>query len=160
MVGAMLVLVVVVVGFVALRDLNRVAPEGPGGPVDYRQSAEFAQQAADFEILAPRRLPPGWRVTSVDFVPEPARWHLGQLTDEDRYVGLEQSGGSVRSMVETYVDDEPVKGDDVRIDGETWNSWSDDGGDHALVRETENVTTLVVGPVEPDVLVGYVRSLR
>ncbi len=156
----MLVLLLVVVGFVMLRDLNRVEPEGSGGAVDYRQSAAFAREQAGFEVLAPRQLPAGWRATSVEFVPEPARWHLGLLTEEGKYLGLEQLDSSVRSMVTTYVDEEATRGKDVSIDGRPWSSWTDSEGDTALVRSDGEVTTLVVGPVEQDVLVSYVRSLR
>jgi len=66
----------------------------------------------------------------------------------------------VRSMVKTYVDEEATRGDAVTIGGQTWSSWTDDDGDTALVRDGPEVTTLVVGPVEQDVLVDYVRILR
>ncbi len=156
----MLVLLLVIVGFVLLRGLNRAQPDGLGGAVDYQQSAAFAREQAGFEVLAPGQLPDGWRATSVEFVPEPRRWHLGLLTDEEKYVGLEQVDSSVRSMVKTYVDEEATRGDAVTIGGQTWSSWTDDDGDTALVRDGPEVTTLVVGPVEQDVLVDYVRILR
>jgi hypothetical protein len=156
----MLVMLLVVVGFVLLRDLTRVDPESPGAPVDYQQSATFAREQVGFEVLAPPALPDGWRATSVEFVPQPARWHLGLLTEEGRYVGLEQVDSSVESMVTTYVDDEATQGGDVTIEGRPWSTWTDDEGDTALVRDGREVTTLVVGPVEQDVLVDYVKILR
>lgn len=156
----MLVLLLVIVGFVMLRDLNREQPESPAETVDYQQTLGYARENASFEVLAPERLSDGWRATTVEFVPEPSRWHLGVLTDEDRYVGLEQAVGSERSIVETYVDPDPVRGKNVTIDGQSWRTWTDAGGDTALVRSRAQVTTLVVGSVGQDELVDYVTSLR
>ena len=156
----MLVLVLVIVGFVLFRDLNRAQPEGPVEAVDYQQSAAYADDQAGFDVLTPEQLPEGWKATSVEFVPRPVRWHLGLLTDEGEYVGLEQSESSVEDMVTTYVDDAPERGGEVPIDGKVWRSWTDDEGDSALVRTDDGVVTLVVGPAEREVLVGFVRSLR
>lgn len=160
MVGAMLVLLAIVVAFVLLRDLNRNDPEGPGAPVDYRQIAGFAAEQAPFEVLAPERLPEGWRATSVGYTPEPPRWHLGLLTGEGDYVGLEQAESTATSLVTTYVDEAATRDGEIGIDGRTWEVWTDDGGDTALVDEGEAVTTLVVGPVDQDLLAAYVRRLR
>lgn len=160
MIGAMVVLVLIVLGFVVFRDLNRNEPQSPVRPVDYQETLGFAQDAVGFELLAPPSLPEGWRATSASFVPDPPRWHLGVLTDQDRYVGLEQSRGSVDTMVETYVDRAATKGEVVRIEGEPWQSWTDEGGDTALTRQEGGVTTLVVGTPDREVLVDYVTSLR
>ncbi len=64
-------------------------------------------------------------------------------------------------MVETYVDEEATEGDPVEVEGEPWSSWSDSGGDLALVRRQGGVTTLVVGhDVPQDDLVAFTASLR
>ncbi|HET6625153.1 MAG TPA: DUF4245 domain-containing protein [Nocardioidaceae bacterium] len=160
MIGAMLILLAVVVGFVLFRDAIREDPQSPVKTVDYHRTLGFAREQATFDVLAPERLPDGWRATSVEFIPEPFRWHLGVLTDGGEYVGLEQAHGSERSMVSTYVDREAAAGADVVIDGRHWSSWSDQGGDRALVRANAGVVTLVVGSVPQDVLVDYVESLR
>ena len=160
MIGAMLVLLAVVGAFVVFRAVNRNEPESPVRTVDYQQTLDYARDQADFPLPAPASLPEGWRATSVDFVPEPLRWHLGLLTDEDRYVGLEQSRSSVDKMVETYVDPEAIRGKPVQVEGQTWRTWTDEGGDTALTRETGEVTTLVVGTAGLDVLVDFVESLE
>ena len=85
-------------------------------------------------------------------------WHLGLLTDEGRYVGLEQAPDSPDTMVEQHVDEDAQPGDDVVIEGATWESWSD-GEDEALVREGRDVTTLVVGTTSREELEDFVRSL-
>ena len=160
MIGAMLVLLAVIGAYVVFRAVNRNEPESPVRAVDYLQTLDYARGQADFPLLAPTSLPEGWRATSVNFVPEPVRWHLGVLTDEDRYVGLEQSRSSVDKMVETYVDLEAVRGEPVQVEGLTWRTWTDEGGDTALTREDGEVTTLVVGTPGLDVLVDYVESLE
>lgn len=158
----MLVLVLIVVGFVGLsRLIGGGEPSTPVRTVDYHQTLGYAREHADFHLLAPPRLPQGWRATSVTFVPRgQQRWHLGVLTDRNQYVGLEQADRPVRGMVTEYVDPDAERGQPVTVRGRTWSTWSDAGGDHALVRRSGDTTTLVVGPVDPDVLVGYVRSLR
>ena len=161
MIGAMVVLLLVVGAFVVFRDVNRNAPEDPAQAVDFERPAQYARTAADFPLLAPDQLPEGWIATSVSF-DEVRRqaWHLGTLTDEQRYVGLEQAQRPVESMVEDYVDEEATQGDDVTIDGVVWQTWTDEGDDLALVRQAEDVTTLLVGRVPQETLEELLDSLR
>ena len=161
MIGAMIVLLLVVVAFVVFRDINRDDPADPVKPVDYAAPAEYARTQATFPVLAPRRLPEGWMATSVGFVGgEEQSWHLGTLTEDRRYVGLEQADRPVSAMVEDYVDENATQGEDVTIDGETWESWTDEGDDLALVRDTDEVTTLVVGRVSQSTLEEFLATLR
>ena len=41
-----------------------------------------------------------------------------------------------------------------------WETWSDAGGDQALVREAHGVTTLLVGAVPDSTLERYLATLR
>lgn len=160
LVGALIVSVVVVVGFVLLRDLGRSEVEAPVKEVDYQQVLEFTRDQVDFDPLAPSSLPDGWRATSARMTPQPAGWHLGVLTDEDRYIGLEQSRSSEANMVRRYVDADAVEGDPVTIDGSTWRTWTDEGGDNALSRVAGGVTVVVVGTPDQELLADYAASLR
>jgi hypothetical protein len=160
MVGAMLVLLLVIGAFVAFRAVNRTTPDNPVKRVDYQQTLAYARSQTDVPLLAPPSLPAGWRATSVTFVPDPLRWHLGVLTDQDRYVGLEQARSPVVAMVETYVDRDAERGGLVRVDGKQWRSWSDAGGDRALTRVDSGVTSLVVTSADEDVLLDFTRGLR
>lgn len=156
----MLVLLLVIGAFLVFRELNRTTPESMVRTVDYVQVAEFARAEASFDVLVPESLPPGWRATTATYTPgADEAWHLGLLTDEDKYVGLEQAASSPSAMVETHVGEEAVRGEAVRIEGRSWTSWSDDGGDDALVRRDGDTTTLVVGTTGQDVLADYVGSL-
>lgn len=161
MIGAMLVLLLVVAAFVVFRDTVRDEPADPVGPVDYLRPAEYARTVADFPVLVPERLPEGWFANGARYVPgDEESWHVGFLTEDREYVGLEQTDRPPAALVEEHVDEEAVQGEDVTIDGVTWQTWTDEGGDTALVREQEAVTTLVVGTVDQDTLVEFVRSLR
>lgn len=156
----MLVLLLVIAAFLIFREVNRTTLDPPAREVDYEQVADLARRAASFDVLAPASLPPGWRATSATYTPEPDEaWHLGLLTGEGKYVGLEQAPSSQESMVDTYVSEEATRSGEVEIDGESWTAWSDEKGDDALVRRVGETTTLVVGTAGQDVLVDYVESL-
>ena len=160
MVGAMVVLLLVIAGYVAFRAVNRNDVEDPVKAMDWKGPASYATEQADFEVLSPSALPRGWIATSARWTGgrEP-HWHLGLLTERRQYVGLEQEDRSVEDMVEEYVDAGAAQGDDVEIDGQTWQSWFDEQ-DQALVLEQDDVTTLVVGTVDQATVVDFVDSLR
>ncbi len=162
LIGAMLVLVAVVMAFVAFRSVVRNDPPDPVKPVEYFTSAEYARTQVDYPLLAPRELPTGWIATSVTFTPgEEEAWHLGMLTEERRYVGLEQARRTLADMVEQHVDPEAEQGEDVTVEGETWQTWTDDT-DTALVREdpVTGVTTLVVTTTGLETLVDFLGILE
>ncbi len=162
MVGAMVVLVGIVLVWVAVKAIAFDQPSAPVRVVDYAQSVPAARSAADFDLVAPPRLPEGWAATTVRFAPgSEAHWHLGVLTDERRYVGLEQADEPVRSMVAAYVDEEATRGDPVDVAGVPWTTYTDSSGDLALVRRDGRTTTVVVGHEVPrSELVAYTASLR
>ena len=161
MVGALLVLLLVIGGFVLFRDAIREDPENPVEAVELEQPVAYAREQADFDLLAPDDLPDGWIATSVRFTDgEEQSWHLGMLTDEERYVGLEQSPRPAADVVEEFVDEEATEGDEVSIDGETWRTWTDADDDLALVREDGEVTTLVLGRVSQETLEELIATLR
>ena len=160
MVGALLVLLLVVIAFVAFRGTVRDNDATPVKTVDYAEELPFIREEADFPVLAPPSLPDGWRATSLRFEnTRPQSWHLGMLTDKGDYVGLEQSRESEAVMVDDRVDTEAVEEGPVTVAGEKWNSYSDAGGDYALVRRSGGVTTLVVGTLPEDELIEFVASL-
>lgn len=161
MVGAMLVLLLVIGVFVALRALNRDEPPDPVHAVDYATPVRFARKAATFDLLAPRRLPSGWIATSVRFQNgRDQSWHLGSLTGDRRYVGLEQADEPLSSMLEEFVGEDATRGPDVAVGNRTWESWTTPDDDRALVRETPRVTTVVVGRVPQSTLETFIGTLR
>ncbi len=161
MVGAMVVLVVLVLAYVGVQALSE-QPATTVQTVDYSRVVPAAREAADFELVAPQQLPAGWHATTVTFDrPPEAHWHLGVLTDQGRYVGLEQADDPVRTMVSEHVDEEARRGSPVDVGGASWSTYTDSGGDLALVRRVGRTTTLVVGHHVPrSDLVSYTAGLR
>ncbi|MGH3445253.1 MAG: DUF4245 family protein, partial [Nocardioidaceae bacterium] len=161
MVGATIVVVALVVGLGLLGHAFS-GPSNPTPAVAYRQEAHYAATHADFTVLAPASLPHGWRATTVRYVPGThSRWHLGVLTDQNRYVGLEEAHQGIAPMVHQYVSPHARRGPDARLHGADWRTYTDDGGDRAFVRRDGTVTVLVVGHQVPrPVLESYIGRLR
>jgi hypothetical protein len=162
MVTAMVVLVGIILAYLGVQALVTDQPSSSVRTVDWASVVPGAREAAGFDLLAPSSLPRGWKATSVSFTDTtPSHWHLGVLTEADRYVGIEQGYESVSSMVSAFVDDRATRGPAVDVSGQPWTSWTDSGGDLALVRRSAGVTTLVVGHDVPrSTLVSYTASLR
>ncbi len=162
LIGALVVLLAVIVGVAALQALNRPDRPDAAPAVDYRTPAKYAAQQARFHLLVPPSLPAGWTPTTVRFTGGAEQhWHLGLLTGKGHYVGLEQGEQSVSSMVSTYVDQAAERGKPLVVDGHRWATWTDAGGDLALVRRSGGASTLLVGHDVPRAeLTGFLRSLR
>ncbi len=157
-----LVVLVAIIGAVAL--YQAVLTEDPAPPnrsVEYATAAEAARDDANYPLLAPPRLPDGWRATSVRYTPgEEWSWHLGVVTSDEQYVGLEQSTVDVDTLVDEAAEGtEPVA--PVQIDGTDWQLRRDESrGETTLVRRSGGVTTLVTGSASQDTLESYVQRLR
>ena len=108
-----------IVGWVGFRALDRRGPRRPGrGPSTTPGRAGRASAPRRFDLVAPPRLPDGLaRDQRALHRRAAAAWHLGVLTDEGRYVGLEQGDGRSRDMVEEYVDEAPTRGEPVDVGG-------------------------------------------
>ena len=127
MIGALVVLLVVIAGFVAFRAVNRNDVKDPVTAIDWRGPATYAEEQADFEVLTPEALPDDWIASSARWTGgrEP-HWHLGLLTEQRQYVGLEQEDRSSDDMVEEYVDPDAAQGKELVIYGVTWEWWFDE----------------------------------
>lgn len=164
--GALIVSVVLVGSFVGVRSL--FLPDRPDGPpaVEWQPQARAARVDGVLTIPAPARLPSGWAPTSAIYTgnPEPA-WQLGLLTGDEKFVGVYERVDDVDDLVEEHVDENAQRGDDVELGGETWQVWTDSGGDYALAREVdepvgEQGTILVVGSAPDDVVRDFAASLE
>jgi hypothetical protein len=157
MVGAMIVLVLVVLAFVGFRAATRGDAAREVEPVDLQGPTDFARESVDFTVLSPAELPDGWIATSarLDAGREPA-WHVGVLTDEERYIGIEQADRSVGDMVEQYVGEDAADEGDVEVAGRTWTVYRDEADDDlALVSEEPDVVSVIVGSVDQVTLTAY-----
>jgi hypothetical protein len=150
--AAMLVTVVVVVGYVGFRALTRDQPDLEPD-VDYTSCVAYLQEA-DVTVAYPQTLPSGWRANVIHFVRgTPPEWRIGLLTDQDDFVGVVQQQEDVDDLLTKYVDENPQQGDDAAPDNglgaTSWETWSDAGGDHAFSTE------LTSGPLAGASLLVY-----
>ncbi|MBW9206849.1 DUF4245 domain-containing protein [Mumia sp. zg.B53] len=155
---SMLVIGAIVIGlFVVGQFFMGYTPEERPA-VAYEETVEGVRKSAPFPVYAPTSLPDGWRANGVTYEPgRDGRWHLGVLTDGDRYIGLEQEIDSVPRMVERYASGATQK-DDVEVAGKTWQLWTGDG-ETAFVREEGEMTLLVGGPAPRTDIERYLELL-
>ena len=162
MVGALIVTVLVVLAYVVWRGLFRTDVDETPAAVDWQDSVELADQAG-LDVVRPRELPTGWTATSVElFAGDDPRWGLGVLTDDGDFIGIRQQDTSVDELVRVYVDEKAEAGDDARVASdvtETWQTWSDDGGDHGYATELGDEAVLVYGSAPVDDIESYLGLL-
>ena len=166
LIGALLVTVLAVLAIVGFRAIFSEEPATPVREVDYAAQVRTARAADQLAVLAPARLPLGWRATSATYTPgSRPTWHLGLLTDDGAYVGVEESTASIEDLVEEHVDPDAERGKDVSIGGQTWQTWTDAGGDYAVARSARTGTGtdeawLVVGSAPEAEVRELAGSLR
>jgi hypothetical protein len=163
MAGALIVVFVLVVFAVWVRSSGQHAT--PVRTVDWQAWVKAGRAEHQLALVAPERLPRGWRATSAQYLAgNDARWHLGLLTDAGKYVGIEESRSSTRDLAQQYVDKEAVRGKDVTVAGQVWQTWTDAGGDYALVREVAvggrpYESVLVGGSAAPSAVRSFASTL-
>ena len=164
MVGALIVVVALVVVVVWFRSSDEKA--APVRTVDWAAWVKAGRAEHQLTLFAPPALPKGWRATSVEYVGGTgAHWHLGMLTDRGKYVGVEESRASTKELVEQYIDQDAVAGPDVTVAGETWQTWTDAGGDYALSQSVrteggDQQSWLVVGSAPEGTIRDFVGTLK
>jgi hypothetical protein len=131
--------------------------------VEYTAQLEDARKVAAW-VRGPEPMPSGWTATSVQFrSPEqaPMTWHLGVVTNEKKYVGLEQSnvtgGKFVRDKLGATSDDGTST-----VDGVTWQRkvLLDRKNENALILVGSGVTTIVAGNAGYPALESFASVLR
>ncbi|HET7173541.1 MAG TPA: DUF4245 family protein [Nocardioidaceae bacterium] len=159
-VAALVVVVAVVAGLWGLGWWQRRTPTNPVPTVRYGATLAQARLVAPFAVLAPAPAPAGWRATSVDWTTHAGKvsWHLGFLTPDDEYVGLEQSNRTPRTFVAVSTTARRAGGSRV-IDGQSWRVLLSPS-QRALVHDGPGVTTVVTGTGTLAQLAAFVRTLR
>jgi hypothetical protein len=161
LIGAIIVLLLVVVGFVLFRGAFRDNPEYEPEPIDYRALVLSLQQAG-LKPVYPAELPEGWYVKDVGSPLDGEPFDLAMTTDDGHFAGLHQEDTSIEALVDTVVGTDATEGEQVTIDsdvGSTWRSFSDPGGDHAFAAEVGDDSVLVYGSAPADELREVVESL-
>lgn len=131
--------------------------------IEYSAQLEDAKKVAPW-IRGPAPMPDGWTATSVEFrAPQqsPITWHLGIVTTEKKYVGLEQSNVTSKRF---QSDELGATEDDgtTTVSGVVWQRKTllDRENEHALVLIGSGVTTIVVGNAGYPALETLAATLR
>ena len=148
LVGSLIVTLLAIGAFVALRALGRDELEVKPEPVDYRSTVTSLQEGGS-TVVYPADLPRGWMATSVDVVAgdDPA-FGVGMLTADGEFAGVRQEDAPLDDLLATYVDDKPTEGAELTVTGSvarTWRSFTDSGGDRAYAATLGDDEVLVYG---------------
>jgi hypothetical protein len=142
--GSMIVLLLVVGVFLAIRGLARGDQDNPVSTVDYSLLLKQARSEHLLLTPVPAPMPDGWRATSVRYESGTRpTWHLGVLTGRKTYVGIEESRATADALVSAYLGKGADQGSPVTLDGAPWQSWTLGRG-YALTR-VEGASTVYVG---------------
>lgn len=153
---SMFVLAAIILAVWGIGKLFSSDPKDPVAAVDYATTASQARSAADFPLLAPPSLPKGWKATSVRY--EPSSWHLGVLTDDEDYIGLEQVKVGVDRAVDRFAEGSKTDGT-AEVAGMTWTVRKGPQDRLTFVRREGGLTILVNGTAPRKVIEGYISSL-
>ncbi|WBQ06918.1 DUF4245 domain-containing protein [Kribbella sp. CA-293567] len=131
--------------------------------IEYTAQLEDARKVASW-VRGPEPMPAGWTATNVEFrAPQqsPITWHLGIVTDQKKYVGLEQSNVTSKGF---QTDELGKTSDDgtSTVAGVVWQRKTllDRKNEHALVLIGSGVTTIVTGNAGYQALETFAATLR
>lgn len=125
--------------------------------IDFAQVVSQARLAAKFDLLAPSTLPAGWRATSARFDAQ-SSWHLGVLTADDEYLGIEQLKVSADRAVDRFAEGSKSAGT-AEVDGVTWTVRKGPKKYWTYVREADGMAILINGTTSRAELEDYISSL-
>jgi hypothetical protein len=131
--------------------------------VEYTAQLQDARKVAPW-VRGPEPMPSGWTATSVEFrAPQqsPVTWHLGVVTAQKKYVGLEQSNVTANA----YQFDKLGKTADdgtSTVAGVTWQRKKllDRDKEQALVLIGSGATTILTGNAGYQALETFAAALR
>ena len=154
---------VVVLGLivVALYGIGRFLftqePDDPTPSVDYATIVDQVRPVAEFEVLAPASLPEGWKANRATYDIE--GWHLGVLTDDEEYIGLDQAKVSETRAVQRFAEGSKADGT-AEIEGETWSVREGPNDRTTYVRRVGDATAVVIGTASRPVIERYISTLE
>lgn len=167
---SLLVISIPVIAIIWLQDSGQ--PTKPDvKTVSWHPKAEKARRQASYPVLAPSKLPDGWRATRAGWTRVGQQdstgdrsvrnqWRLGLLTDDDIYIELAQGDKRPKAMINSATRHGGADGT-VTVDGRRWRRLvTDDDRTRALVRTTSEVTTVVTGDTSYAKLRSFAESLH
>lgn len=159
MLRSIVVIGALILGLAGVGYWFQIRPDDATKSVDYVAAATAARSAADFPVLAPASLPKGWKATTVRYDNGvKGQWHLGVLTDKDKYIGLEQSSLGRQRSIEKFTPDTKESGT-VTAAGYEWELRRSQRGETTFVRTDGDITIVVTGTASLSIIKSYVSSL-
>ncbi len=123
-------------------------------PVQLDAAVASAEAAGDVPVVEPA-LDDAWQLTSARREPPtgqvPATWHLGYLSPDEEYVGLEVT----RESSPPWVQDATTDGQETTtldVAGRTWTVYSSPDGRTSLLLEQPDLVIVVTGSAVLDEL--------
>jgi hypothetical protein len=148
----LLLSIVASLGIVLFLVVVTVREEPPPVSVDYRSTAEQAQETLGSGVVAPE-LPEGWYANRADLGNDGdvQEWYVGLITAESRFIGLLQGFDANSTWRDRALQQPRGEGEIVEIGGVLWTVFdrrdeSDVGNrQYSLVSETAESTILLYG---------------
>lgn len=150
-----LVMAAVLLGIALVGKVFTVDPGTPRSTLDPREVAPRAAREAGVPLTVPQSLPAGWRATAAERRGEV--WHVGVVTADDEYIGLEQDTASQRDMLRRFAPQSRPAGE-VSIGGREWDRRTEPDGDTVYLRRDGATTVLVVGSAPRRQIETYIAS--
>jgi Protein of unknown function (DUF4245) len=164
-------LAVILIPLVVLTVLFTDVPKDrPVSEVDWRSVLAKARREAPYPVLAPTRLPAGWRATQAEWaqVGKPSQsgqlavrnfWQLGFLNSDQVFIGLDQGDLLADDMVREQSRAGTPDGQST-VNGQVWQRLiSPDQRTRSLVRREPKVTSIISGDLPYAALDAYAATL-
>jgi hypothetical protein len=137
-----------------------------GPPVDVAATAATVARDTGRPVLVAAGLPKGWEETSARYVRSTGglmTWHAGYRAPDGTYVAVEQAADATKAWVEAQTNRARRVGE-LTAAGRTWTTYARDGKvQNSMVDRrtgTGEVTTLLTGTADFDVMAGFAGYLR
>lgn len=131
--------------------------------VGYQDEVVAARRAAEFPLVGPTGLAPGWRATSVRVTTTPSATvtalHIGFVTPAGQYAALEEGSAPVADFLRQVDQGSRALGTQ-QVNGVGWERRSGGPQDRALVLAVPGRTIVVLGTASYAELAQLAASLR
>lgn len=159
--GLMLIVIFAILWFTSSRRLIQPSVE----PV--RSGVTDTQQLLEWHGLTGRpallpTVPSGWRINAATMTgrrPALAELHVGWVSPDQGYLGVDQGLLPVKRVVATAVGAGSRQVGTARIAGSPWQTWRDRRGETFFVETVQSATVVVAGSLPADQLAGFAAGL-
>ena len=117
-------------------------------PVDYSRVAAGFTTEAGSQVVLPTSVPKDWEANAATLTRPPAgtRLHIGWVTQDGKFVGLDESVGPARPLIRAVLGHRGTTSlGTIDIGPHTWDVRRSDRGETALTRMVGSVNVIVTG---------------